>query len=158
MKPLVLALSLLMLAVTPRSFAAVEADDAGPTVEVVTPAIGALLTDEKIVVSGTAEDNKQDPAVTGNTVDFATLSLVQYRFAGSKKWRNAIVIMGKVTKTTTAATATAPAVTTTTQEESRWVFSFKLKKGQSRTVSIRGKDKAGNYGDVTTIRLKRQRF
>jgi hypothetical protein len=157
MKPLRLFLSLFLLLTAGHSFAGVVSDDTGPTVEIDTPAVGALLTDEKIVFSGTADDNKQTPA-TGDTVDLSGLSLVQYRFAGSKKWRNAIVVMGKITITTTPATATAPATTTTTQAQSTWVFAFKLKKGQSRTVSIRGKDRLGNYGDITTVRVKRARY
>ncbi len=158
MKSSLLALSLLLLIATERGFAAVEPDTVGPTITITTPAIGAVLRDEKIVVAGTSKDNKQDPTAVAaggaaNTVNLAGVKNVQYRFAGEKRWRSAILIPGAATTTTTG----TPPVTTTTTGDPTWVFQFKSRKGQSQRVSIRGLDKSGNEGDIITINLKRSR-
>jgi hypothetical protein len=147
MKSLLLALSLLFLTAIDRSFAAVEPDIVGPTVTVVNPAIGVLATTELVVVSGTAKDNKQAPtattAATPNTVNLAGVRSVQYRYAGQKSWRKAIIIPGATAGTTTA--------------DPTWVFTFKLAKGANKRVSIRSTDNEGNIGDIITIRIKRSR-
>ena len=148
MKSPLLALSLLLFVATERGFAIAEADIVGPTITITTPAIGAVLRDEKIVVSGTAKDNAQAPTPvatggTANTVTLAGVKSVQYRFAGQKKWRTAILIPG----TTSGTTTTDPT----------WVFQFKSRRGQSQRVSIRGLDNNGNEGDIITINLKRSR-
>jgi hypothetical protein len=160
MKYTLLALSLLFLAAAERGFAIAEADTVGPTITITSPAIGAVLKNEKIVVAGTSKDNKQDPTPsaaggTANTVTLAGVKYVQYRFAGEKRWRQAILIPGTATTTTTGTGATA--VTTTTTGDPTWVFQFKSRRGQSQRVSIRGIDNNGNEGDIITINLKRSR-
>ncbi len=152
MKSLLLALSLLFLTAIDRSFAAVEPDIVGPTVTVVNPAIGVLATTELVVVSGTAKDNKQAPTAvatgaTANTVNLAGVRSVQYRFAGQKSWRKAIIIPGTASGSGATATAGDPS----------WVFTFKLAKGANKRVSIRSTDNEGNIGDIITIRIKRSR-
>jgi hypothetical protein len=145
MKKIILALTLLALAAPTRSSAAVEKDIVGPTVLILTPGLGAVglpQKAEKVVVSGTVTDNVQ-PAATGNTATASGISLIEYRFAGSKKWRSAIIVTGPTSTTGTTV--------------SDWVFTFKLNKGSNKKVSVRGKDKEGNYGAVITFNVKRSR-
>ncbi len=149
MKRLFLPLALLTFAAMERGSAVEEKDVVGPTVTITNPALGAIIKNEKIVVSGTVTDNKQDPSAVAvtvpvtpvNTVTLAGVKAVQYRFNGSKIWHNAILIPG--------ATSTAA---------STYAFTFRLKKGSTKSVSIRGQDNNKNEGDITTIKVKRRSY
>jgi hypothetical protein len=154
MKTTLLALSLLTLAFAGIGLA-VEVDQLGPTVKIVTPAIGTLPAEEKVVVSGTVSDNAQ----TGATAK--GIGVLQYRYSGSKKWRNAMIIPGKSTAAVPEVknadgTVKTPGVAATTGDGT-FAFSIKLAKGETKSVSVRGKDKGGNIGDTITLRIKRSR-
>jgi hypothetical protein len=116
-----------------------QADTQPPTITLTNPALGAIQTQDRITVSGTAVDTVQAATGTGNTVPAASIKKVEYRLSGSKKWHSAILIPG-----TAAGNIT-------------WAFTIKLGKGKSTYVSVRSSDNAGNESDIITRFVKRSR-
>lgn len=124
-----------------------EADITPPTFTWQNPAAGSIQPSDSITVSGTATDPTQAAVGTGATVVAQGIKRVEYRLAGSKKWKTTILIPGTTTGTGSSATTSGPT----------WVFTLKLGKGKSTWVSVRAIDLSGNESDIVSRQIKRSR-
>lgn len=121
-----LATTAIALTFAGNTFAQDDADTLGPAIVFDAPANGTVLEGARHTLSGTATD------ATG------TITRVEYRIEGSRRWKRA--------------TLTAANEATTT-----WVFTTTFRKRKARRVYVRAIDDSKNESDIVGRRLRRNR-
>ena len=132
-----LTLSLLTVGASAQSGVSNIRDTGVPTLSDLTPEAG-LTNETRIVFSGTATDtagSTSNSDGTARTETISGISRVEYRIEGSRRWRRA--------------TLTARNAETTT-----FFFTVSVKKGKTRRIYVRARDRKNNESDTIGRRFK----